>query len=98
MYLQLHLCHLLFSKLFAIIFYFIFIQAFSTFIKYIMSIFKTKFRINLCSSFKNAMSYLGKVCKRIFTFNIYLFHNKSIVLIMALSYFFFLVSSGFFII
>ena len=83
-------------KIFVIIFYFIFIQAFSAFIKFIISIFKTKFRISFCSSFKNAMSYLGKVFKRIYTFNFYIFHNIYVGSIMIFSYFFFLISGGFF--
>ena len=80
-------------KIFFIIFYFIFIQALSAFIKFILSIFKTKFRISFCSSFINAISYLGKVLRRIYTFNFYLFHNKFIGFAMIFSYFFFLIIS-----
>ena len=80
-------------KIFVIIFYFIFIQALSAFIKFILSIFKTKFKISFCSSFINAMSYLGKVFRRIYTFNFYLFHNKCIGFTMIFSYFFFLIIS-----
>lgn len=80
-------------KILVILFYFIFIQALSAFIKFIISIFKTKFRISFCSSFKNAMSYLGKVFKRIYTFNFFLFHNKCIGFIMIFSYFLFLLTS-----
>ena len=80
-------------KIFVIIFYFIFIQALSAFIKFILSIFRTKFKISFCSSFINAMSYLGKVFRRIYTFNFYLFHNKIIGFIMIFSYFFFLIVS-----
>ena len=83
-------------KILVIIFYFIFIQALSAFIKFILSIFRTKFRINFCSSFINAISYLGKVFRRIYTFNFYLFHNIFIGFIMVFSYFFFLISSCFF--
>ena len=85
-------------KIFVIIFYFIFMQAFMGFIKFIISIFKTKFQISFCSSFTNAISYLAKVFKRIYTFNFYLYHNLFIGMVMMLSYFFFLISSfGFFI-
>ena len=80
-------------KFFVIIFYFIFIQALSAFIKFIISIFKTKFRISFYSSFINAILYLGKVFRRIYTFNFYLFHNKFIGFIMIFSYFLFLISS-----
>ena len=80
-------------KIVVIIFYFIFVQAFSAFIKFIISIFRTKFQLNFCSSFLNAVYYLGKVFKRIYTFNFYLFHNIAIGTIMIFSYFFFLFSS-----
>lgn len=80
-------------KILVIFFYFIFVQAFSAFIKFIISIFRTKFQLNFCSSFLNAMYYLGKVFKRIYTFNFYLFHNITIGTIMIFSYFFFLIAS-----
>lgn len=83
-------------KVFVIIFYFIFIQALTGFIKFLISICKTKFRLNFCSSFKNAIYYLGKVFKRVYTFNFYLFQNKIIGFIMIFSYFFFLFSSAVF--
>ena len=83
-------------KVFVIIFYFIFIQAFSALINFIKSIFKTKFKINFCSSFKNAISYLAKVFKRIYTFNFYIFDNIFIGFIIVFSFFFFLFSSAIF--
>lgn len=83
-----------FFKIIVIIFYFIFAQAFSAFIKFIISIFRTKFQLNFCSSFLNAMYYLGKVLKRIYTFNFYLFHNITIGTTMIFSYLFFLISSS----
>ena len=83
-------------KIFVIIFYFIFIQAFSALINFIKSIFKMKFKINFCSSFKNAISYLAKVCKRIYTFNFYIFDNAFIGFIMVFSFFFFLFTSAVF--
>ena len=83
-------------KIFVIIFYFIFIQAFSALINFIKSIFKTKFKINFCSSFKNAISYLARVFKRIYTFNFYIFDNIFIGFIIVFSFFFFLFSSAIF--
>ncbi len=80
-------------KIMVIICYFIFFQAFMGFFKFIASIFKTKFKISFCSSFKNAISFLLKVCKRIYTFNFNLFHNFFIGAIMSFSYFFFLITS-----
>ena len=92
------ICFIIFSlfKIFIIIFYFIVIQALTGFIKFIKSIFKTKFRINFCSHFKNAMYYLGKVFRRIYTFNFYIFENKCTGFLMISSYFLFLFSSCFF--
>ena len=80
-------------KIFIIIFYFIFIQSFTALIKFIITIFKVRFNINFCSSFKNAIFYLMKVIKRIYTFNFYLFDNIFIGFVMIFSYFFFLITS-----
>ena len=79
-------------KVLVIIFYFIFIQAFTAFIKFLKSMCTAKFKINFCPMFKNAMTYLGKVFKRIFTFNFYIFSNIPTSFIMIFSYFFYLVS------
>lgn len=81
-------------KVFVIIFYFIFMQSFAALIKFIISLFKTRFRVNFCSSFKNAIQYLGKVCKKIYTFNFYLFDNIYIGLVMNGTYYLFLISSA----
>ena len=83
-------------KVCVIIFYFLFLQAFAGFIKFLRTICKTKFRLNFCSSFKNAIYYLGKICKRIYTFNFYLYTNWTIGLIITFSYFYFLISSSVF--
>ena len=80
-------------KILVIIFYFIFIQAFTAFIKFIKTLFKMKFNINFGSTCKNAMYYIGKVCRRIYTFNFYLFDNLTIGIIMTFSYYFFLIIS-----
>lgn len=77
-------------KIFVIIFYFLFIQAFSAFISFIIAIYKTRLKINFCSSFKNALFYLAKVFRRIYTFNFYLYDNVIIGFVMIFSYFFFL--------
>ena len=39
------------------------------------------------------MHYLGKVFKRIYTFNFYIFHNATIGSIMVISYFIYIISS-----
>lgn len=83
-------------KIVVILIYFIFFQAFAAFIKFIINLFKLRFRINYGSSFKNAGSYLKKVIKRIFTFNFNLYNNKIVGSIMVISYFLFLISSTYF--
>ena len=81
-------------KVFVIIFYFIFMQSFAALIKFIISLYRTRFKVNFCSSFKNAIQYLGKVCKKIYTFNFNLFDNIFIGLAMNGSYYLFLFSSA----
>jgi len=93
LYLSLFFVLVIGFKILVIIFYFIFIQAFAALIKFIINLFKLKFKIDYCSSFKNAGSYLKKVAKRIFTFNFNLYNNKIVGSIMVISYFLFLISS-----
>lgn len=81
-------------KVFVIIFYFIFMQSFAALIKFIISLYRTRFKVNFCSSFQNAIQYLGKVCKKIYTFNFNLFDNIFIGLTMNASYYLFLFSSA----
>lgn len=83
-------------KFIVIVFYFIFMQAFTALIKFIKTLFKIKFNINCGSAFKNAMIFIGKVCRRIYTFNFYIYSNFYIGFIMTLSYSFFLIISAFF--
>lgn len=80
-------------KLFVIIIYFFFIQALPAFINFVKMSCKKEFKTNYKSSCKNAMNYLKKVTKRIFTFNFYLFDNNIIGFVMVLSYFVFILSS-----
>lgn len=81
-------------KVFVIIFYFIFMQSFAALIKFIISLYRTRFKVNFCSSFQNAIQYLGKVCKKIYTFNFNIFDNIFIGLAMNGSYYLFLFSSA----
>ena len=80
-------------KLLVIIIYFFCVQALPSFIKFIKMSCKSNFKINYHSSCKNAMNYLKKVTKRIFTFNFYLFDNNIIGFFMVLSYVVFILSS-----
>lgn len=80
-------------KLLVIIIYFFCVQALPSFIKFIKMSCKSNFKTNYQSSCKNAMNYLKKVTKRIFTFNFYLFDNNIIGFFMVLSYVIFILSS-----
>lgn len=84
-------------KIIVIICYFIFMQAFTALIKFIKTLFKIKFNVNFRSSCKNAMIFLGKVCRRIYTFNFYIYSNISIGFIMTVSYSFYLFVSVIFV-
>lgn len=79
-------------KLFIIFLYFLFIHALTKFFIFLKTLCKTKFNVNFCSSFRNAMSYLWKVLKRLYTFNFYIFGNRLNNFIMVGSYFFLLFS------
>lgn len=80
-------------KFIIIFLYFLFIQALTNFFKFLKTLCKTKFNVNFCSSIRNAMSYLWKVLKRLYTFNFYVFGNRLNNFIMVGSYFFLLFSS-----
>ncbi len=81
------------TKLLIIIIYFFFFQAFWAFIKFIISLFRTKFKINYGPSCKNFYYFMKKMAKRIITFNFYLYQNIFINILMIGSYLFFLFSS-----
>lgn len=83
-------------KIFVIVVYFFIFQALAALFKFIINLFRLKFKINYCSSFKNAVSFLKKVGKRIFTFNFNLYDNRIVGSIMIISYFLFLFSSTYF--
>ena len=83
-------------KLATIVIYLIVIQSFSAFIAFINSLFRLKFKIKFCSSFKNGMNYLWKIFKRIGTFNFYLYENNIVGAIMILSYCFYILFSFYF--
>ena len=83
-------------KVIVILIYFFFMQALTGFIKFLTSLFKTKCNVSLCSNFKNAISFLIKICKRIYTFNFYIYENRLINFIMTSSFIIFLFMSFFF--
>ena len=66
--------------------YFICSQALISFIRFIKMLFKTKFNINFKTSCKNSIMFLGKVFKKIYTFNFYIFYTKYISTFMIISF------------
>ena len=80
-------------KVIVILIYFFFMQALTGFIKFLTSLFKTKCNVSLCSNFKNSISFLSKICKRIYTFNFYIYENFLINSIMTSSFIIFLAIS-----
>ena len=80
-------------KLVLILLYFSFFQIFAAFYNFIKTLIKTKFKIDYCASFRNAISLLKKIFKRIFTFNFYLYDNHLIGFIMIFVYFVYLLSA-----
>ena len=73
-------------KFLTIIVYFLFFQALFAFIAFIHFLFISKFDIFWKLSLKNAASYIGKILKRIYTFNFYIFHNKTVCAFMIISF------------
>lgn len=78
-------------KIVVILVYFLFAQTLTPFVHFLRLLCKSKFKIDCRSSLKNACEYLGKIFKRFFTFNFYLFQNILIDIIMILSYLLFLI-------
>ena len=66
--------------------YFICSQALISFFRFIKMLFKTKCNINFKTSFKNSLMFLGKVFKKIYTFNFYIFYSKYISTFMIISF------------
>ena len=66
--------------------YFLCTQALTAFIRFIKIVYKSKFKINFKSSCKNSMLFFGKLCKKIYTFNFYIFDTKYINFFMLLSF------------
>lgn len=73
-------------KILIIVGYFICSQALTAFIRFVGNVFKTKFKINCRSSFMNSLMFFGRVCKKIYTFNFYIFYTKYISTFMILSF------------
>lgn len=72
--------------------YFIFFQALVAFFKFIKLIFKSRGDINWKISFKKFFHFFGRIFKKIYTFNFYIFHSRLICLFLIP---FFLISTVF---
>ena len=73
--------------------YFICSQALTAFIRFIKMLFKTKCNINFQSSLKNSLMFFGRVFKKIYTFNFYIFYSKYVSFFMFFSFWFCLISN-----
>lgn len=73
--------------------YFICSQAMTAFFRFVKMLFKTKFNINFKSSCKNSLMFFGRVFKKIYTFNFYIFYTKIINTFMIFSFWVCLVSN-----
>jgi len=73
--------------------YFLCTQALTAFIRYIKMLYKTKFKINFKSSCKNSGLFFVKLCKKIYTFNFYMFYTKYINIFMLISFWVCLISN-----
>ena len=80
-------------KTLIIIGYFLCMQATTAFIKFIQMLFKNKFNINFKSSCKNSLLFFGRVCKKLYTFNFYIFYSKIISGFMIFSFWICLLSN-----
>ena len=80
-------------KTLIIIGYFICSQALTAFIRFIKMVFKTKFNINCRSSCVNSIMFLGRVLKKIYTFNFYIFYTKYVSTFMIVSFWICLLSN-----
>ena len=73
--------------------YFFCMQATTAFIRFIQMLFITKFNINCKSSCKNTLFFFKRVCKKIYTFNFYIFYTRYINAFMIISFWICLLSN-----
>ncbi len=69
-----------------IIIYFLSVQAMPALYRYIKLLIKTKFSINFKNSCKNALMFITKVSRKIYTFNFYIIYSKIVSGIMIVSF------------
>ena len=73
--------------------YFICSQALTAFIRFIKMLFITKCNISFKTSFKNSLMFFGRVFKKIYTFNFYIFYTKYVSIFMIFSFWICLISN-----
>jgi hypothetical protein len=85
-------------KLFLIVIYFFVIHIIINFIKFINSLFKTKFHINWKSTIKNTYIYITQIFSRVYFYNFYKYNNWFISLFLITIYLIFILSNCLFLI
>lgn len=83
-------------KLLVILIYFFIVQSLISCYRFAASITRTKYRANICFSLKNGLSFIGRICKRLYTYNYYSYDNVFIGSIFILIYNCYLFSTGLF--
>lgn len=66
--------------------YFLCSQALTAFVKFIIALYKTRFNVSFKSSCKNSLMFFGRIFKKIYTFNFYIFYTKIISSFMIISF------------
>lgn len=83
-------------KFLVILIYFFIVQAFINLIRFIISLSKTKCKINFYLSLKSGLSFIGSISKKLYSYNYYSYDNKFIGLIFMLFYHGYLISTSIF--
>lgn len=83
-------------KLLVILLYFFIVQSLMNLVRFIASIARTKCQLNLCFGLKNGLSFIGRICKRLYTYNYYSYDNIIIGTIFMIIYHGYIFSTGLF--
>ena len=80
-------------KIVVIFIYFFLIQAIANLVSFCCSLAKAKCKINFCVNFKAGCIYIGKLFKKLYTYNFYAFDNTFAGTVFVISYFLYLIFS-----
>ena len=83
-------------KILIIVGYFLFFQGLVAFFNFIKLSFMTKFDMYIKSNLIDFVQFLYRIVKKVFTFNFYIFKNKSISTFMIVSFLFTITSNFYF--